>query len=322
MLQQDEPSDFVIATGEAHSVRECVEIAFDEAGLGDWRALRRDRPRVRAPRRGRPPDRRLREGQARAGLGADDELRGAGPADGAVGLGVAGGALTAQADLEVLLGSCAAPSEAFWRLLELEAVRSVGPAFAQPVLEIGCGDGTFTRLAGMQVDVGTDREPRAVSRARAGGSYREVFELDLHEIEDRVGSRFRTIYANSVLEHVIGLEAALPHVRRTLRPGGRLIATVPLAEMNKHLAARGSWYVSRRQRLLEHHNIWTREQWTTALQRAGFADVDWLEYLPADACRFWDRLMWWGRSAPAAIESLLSLTSCSGISHPRAPDVG
>ncbi len=33
MLQQDDPSDYVIATGTAHSVRECVEIAFDEAGL-------------------------------------------------------------------------------------------------------------------------------------------------------------------------------------------------------------------------------------------------------------------------------------------------
>ncbi len=33
MLQQDEPQDFVIATGIAHSVRECVEIAFDHAGL-------------------------------------------------------------------------------------------------------------------------------------------------------------------------------------------------------------------------------------------------------------------------------------------------
>jgi GDPmannose 4,6-dehydratase len=33
MLQQDEPQDYVIATGVAHSVRECVEIAFDHAGL-------------------------------------------------------------------------------------------------------------------------------------------------------------------------------------------------------------------------------------------------------------------------------------------------
>ena len=36
MLQQDDPEDYVIATGEAHSVRECCEVAFDEAGLGNF----------------------------------------------------------------------------------------------------------------------------------------------------------------------------------------------------------------------------------------------------------------------------------------------
>ena len=36
MLQQDEPQDYVIATGEAHSVREFAELAFSHAGL-DYR---------------------------------------------------------------------------------------------------------------------------------------------------------------------------------------------------------------------------------------------------------------------------------------------
>ena len=36
MLQQDEPEDFVVATGEAHSVQRLVEIAFGHAGL-DWK---------------------------------------------------------------------------------------------------------------------------------------------------------------------------------------------------------------------------------------------------------------------------------------------
>ena len=35
MLQQKDPDDYVIATGETHSVRELVEIAFSHAGL-DW----------------------------------------------------------------------------------------------------------------------------------------------------------------------------------------------------------------------------------------------------------------------------------------------
>jgi GDPmannose 4,6-dehydratase len=33
MLQQDQPEDFVIATGIAHSVRDCLEVAFKHAGL-------------------------------------------------------------------------------------------------------------------------------------------------------------------------------------------------------------------------------------------------------------------------------------------------
>jgi GDPmannose 4,6-dehydratase len=36
MLQQDEPQDYVIATGRSHSVRECCQVAFDEAGIGDF----------------------------------------------------------------------------------------------------------------------------------------------------------------------------------------------------------------------------------------------------------------------------------------------
>jgi GDPmannose 4,6-dehydratase len=36
MLQRDVAEDYVIATGHAHSVRECCRIAFDEAGLGDF----------------------------------------------------------------------------------------------------------------------------------------------------------------------------------------------------------------------------------------------------------------------------------------------
>ncbi len=36
MLQRDVPEDYVIATGKANSVRECCEVAFDEAGLVDF----------------------------------------------------------------------------------------------------------------------------------------------------------------------------------------------------------------------------------------------------------------------------------------------
>jgi len=48
MLQEDEPDDYVIATGEAHSVRELVDVAFAHAGLDPEEHVRID-PRYLRP---------------------------------------------------------------------------------------------------------------------------------------------------------------------------------------------------------------------------------------------------------------------------------
>jgi GDPmannose 4,6-dehydratase len=48
MLQQDEPDDYVIGTGEAHTVREFVELAFACADL-DWREFVEVDPRYFRP---------------------------------------------------------------------------------------------------------------------------------------------------------------------------------------------------------------------------------------------------------------------------------
>ena len=42
MLQQDEPDDYVIATGEEHSVQECVDISFAHAGLDPAQYVKTD----------------------------------------------------------------------------------------------------------------------------------------------------------------------------------------------------------------------------------------------------------------------------------------
>lgn len=48
MLQHESPDDYVIATGETHSVREFVEIAFARAGL-DWQAYVVEDPALKRP---------------------------------------------------------------------------------------------------------------------------------------------------------------------------------------------------------------------------------------------------------------------------------
>lgn len=76
MLQQDEPEDYVIATGETHSVREFVELAFDYLGL-DWKKYVVVDPALYRPGCG-PPGRGCHQSADQAGLGALGDLRAAG----------------------------------------------------------------------------------------------------------------------------------------------------------------------------------------------------------------------------------------------------
>src|SRR5262245_40693959 len=48
MLQQDEPDDYVIATGETHSVQEFLDEAFGRVGL-DWKQYLEVDPRYHRP---------------------------------------------------------------------------------------------------------------------------------------------------------------------------------------------------------------------------------------------------------------------------------
>jgi GDPmannose 4,6-dehydratase len=48
MLQQNQPDDYVIATGESHSVRELVEVAFERVSL-DWKKYVRLDPKFLRP---------------------------------------------------------------------------------------------------------------------------------------------------------------------------------------------------------------------------------------------------------------------------------
>ena len=49
MLQQDAPDDYVIATGETHTIRELLEAAFALAGIDDWEPHVKQDPRFMRP---------------------------------------------------------------------------------------------------------------------------------------------------------------------------------------------------------------------------------------------------------------------------------
>ena len=49
MLQQDKPDDFVLATGETHSIEKFLEVAFSEIGIDDWKPYVKQDPKFMRP---------------------------------------------------------------------------------------------------------------------------------------------------------------------------------------------------------------------------------------------------------------------------------
>jgi GDPmannose 4,6-dehydratase len=49
MLQQEKPRDFVLSTGRTHSIRDFLDIAFQEVGIADWTPYVRQDPRYMRP---------------------------------------------------------------------------------------------------------------------------------------------------------------------------------------------------------------------------------------------------------------------------------
>lgn len=49
MLQQDTPDDYVLATGETHSIGEFLDLAFKEVGINDWKPYVKQNPAFMRP---------------------------------------------------------------------------------------------------------------------------------------------------------------------------------------------------------------------------------------------------------------------------------
>jgi GDPmannose 4,6-dehydratase len=49
MLQQDQPDDYVVATGETHSIEELLALAFAEVGIDDWHPYVKQDPKYFRP---------------------------------------------------------------------------------------------------------------------------------------------------------------------------------------------------------------------------------------------------------------------------------
>ncbi|MFB3905893.1 MAG: class I SAM-dependent methyltransferase [Acidobacteriota bacterium] len=179
------------------------------------------------------------------------------------------------------------PSLGLWRAAEIAALREC--QYARPILDLGCGDGLVSAMVLDQVEAGIDPDADALRKAAQTGLYASLENSCVEESSLPEGY-FASIISNSVLEHIPDLLPVLLKARQLLRPGGRLIFTVPTEQFSESLAFPFRSYSSWRNRRLRHFNLWPEPRWRDALETAGFRLVTIRPYLEKRLVFYWDLL--------------------------------
>lgn len=171
--------------------------------------------------------------------------------------------------------------------------------FAAPLLDVGAGDGHFASVAlGPRVAVGVDVSLPALREATRRGVYEHLTAASATALPFP-DAHFATVVANCAIEHIPDLHATLGEFRRVLRPGGRLLVTVPTDRLEPNLivpralgalglggAADGytAWF--RRQQV--HYHLLSRGDWLATLRGAGFTIVAARGYMSARATKYFE----------------------------------
>jgi SAM-dependent methyltransferase len=198
---------------------------------------------------------------------------------------------------------------AFERVVECRILSTM--PFERPILDIGCGEGLFAKmLFAEKIDTGIDPNPREIERARELDAYHELIVCKGDAIS-KPGGHFRTIFSNSVVEHIPDLEPVLREAYRLLPPGGRLYLTVPSDRFDRYtvvnqvlscaglekLAARFRSFYNR---FWKHYHFHSLGDWENIARRAGFTVVTSHTYGPKSVCLLNDML------APFGIAALIT----------------
>jgi glycosyltransferase involved in cell wall biosynthesis/SAM-dependent methyltransferase len=174
-----------------------------------------------------------------------------------------------------------------------------------PALDLGCGEGHFAmHTFRPRPSLGMDANRRALAEAVRRATHRWLVAGSATSVPLKDAS-IATVVANSVLEHIPELDAALGEVARILRRDGRFLATVPshrfadlllgstvLRRLALDSLSRryGAWF-NRRSR---HFHVQPAEWWIATLRRHGLAVDAWQYYFPARAHRVFDVLHYAG----------------------------
>ncbi|MEI6532212.1 MAG: class I SAM-dependent methyltransferase [Candidatus Roizmanbacteria bacterium] len=142
-----------------------------------------------------------------------------------------------------------------------------------PVLDFGCGDGFFAKVAFQnKLDVGLDVLNSRILEAYKNNIYDEVRMYDGTTIPFKNNS-FQSVVSNCVMEHLPDLNGNLKEIHRILKPGGYLITSVMTNKWNEYMSDKkfiGKSYANWFRMNQVHLNLLSEEEWSQSFKNAGF----------------------------------------------------
>lgn len=156
----------------------------------------------------------------------------------------------------------------------------------EPVLDLGCGDGNFAGMAfDKSLSAGIDPWWGPLKKSRKAGIY-DVPAQALGDAMPFPDGHFGSVISNSVLEHIPDIQPVLHEANRVLRPGGKLIITMPSHLFTENLRGAellGDSYRDFFNFISRHAHTDSPEQWAGRLAQAGFRVVRWQYYFSKGA---------------------------------------
>lgn len=164
-------------------------------------------------------------------------------------------------------------------------------SFKKPVLDFGCGDGFFAKVAFQKqgkIEIGLDMEPKIRKEAEESGVYGKVVIYDGKKLPFP-NEYFASIVSNCVLEHIPDLENTLKELNRVLKRGGKIYLTVVTDQWQDNLLGGkvfGNSYRSWFKKIQRHYQLLSRQQWYDLFVQTAFAVKETIPYMTKEQQRW------------------------------------
>jgi SAM-dependent methyltransferase len=157
-------------------------------------------------------------------------------------------------------------AHSFWRAQELSLFKRASVSFERPILDFGCGDGSFSACILDDIESGVDIDEAALSVAKGYGIYQRLLTFEKMAAELPTSS-IAVVFSCSVLEHTADLRACIREIARVLKPGGRFYFSVPspgFTEQMKQLIDKS--FADSVNGFMYHRNLLSDTEWKALLK--------------------------------------------------------